>query len=408
VTTFIIEHQCPQCGAPAELAETDRIFRCGFCRVASCLSVPDHFRYVLPHKAPGKALFYIPYWRFKGMHVACLPAKVTPRIVDLSHQAVPSHTFPVSVGFRSQTQRLRFAAAENGGRFVKVMTPLDSFLSSLDRRLTEGVSRPILHNAYIGETISLLYAPFYGHNEVYDALLNRPISKGDVDEMEALLAQTEPPDWPIRFVAALCPRCGQDLTGERDALALTCANCSTAWCAEHDQLAPLTCGHVPVRHENPVFMPFWRIRAEVSPIILQSYADLVRAANLPKVVQPGWDERPFYFYTPAFKLRPQILLSAAANVTLNQPADDLACGPPAGARHTVNMPLSEAAQTIIPLLAGFMRPRERMVQMLPDIQVLRYSAMLVYLPFRDSHHEVVHDGLNLALNKNVLGHAKNL
>jgi hypothetical protein len=409
VTSFIIEHQCPQCGAPAELAETDRIFRCGFCRVASCLSMPDHFRYVLPHKAPaGKELIYFPYWRFKGMHVACLPAKVEPRIVDLSHQAVPSLHFPVSVGFRSQTQRLRFATADAGGRFLSVKTPLEDFLAALNQRLTEELPRPILHNAYIGETISLLYAPFYLHNGLCDALLNRPVAQGDTPAIEPLLNLTEQPNWPIRFMAALCPHCGQDLEGERDALVLTCANCSRAWGAQEDRLAPIACGHLAQKDGDPLFMPFWRIQADVNPLTLRSYADLVRTANLPKVVQPAWEGQPFYFYTPGFKLRPQILLAAAAKLTLNQPAGDIAAGPPAGRRHPVNMPLPEAVQTIKPLLAGFMRPRERMVQTLTGIQVRMLNAMLVYLPFRESHHDLVHDGVTLAFSKNVLGHSRNL
>ena len=35
------------------MEETDRLFRCTFCRAGSYLSVPDFFRYALPHKAPA-------------------------------------------------------------------------------------------------------------------------------------------------------------------------------------------------------------------------------------------------------------------------------------------------------------------------------------------------------------------
>ncbi len=48
-----IDYQCPQCGAPAELAETDRLFTCVFCRVKSYLLESGYFRYRLPHKAPA-------------------------------------------------------------------------------------------------------------------------------------------------------------------------------------------------------------------------------------------------------------------------------------------------------------------------------------------------------------------
>jgi len=408
LTTFIIEHQCPQCGAPAELAETDRLFRCGFCRVASYLTVPDYFRYVLPHKAPpGKELFYFPYWRFKGMHVACLAARIESRVVDVSHQALPSRHFPVSVGFRSQTQKLRFAAAEAGGRFLRVDTTLADFLTILNQRLTEELRQPVLHQVHIGEAVSLLYFPFYVDAGVHDALLNAPLP-ARAESVAPLLAEAEQPSWPMRFAAALCPHCGQDLAGERDAVVLTCANCRRVWGAEHDRMAPVDCGYLAAKDPDPVFMPFWRMQAQVSPLALHSYADLIRTANLPKVVQPGWERQPFYFYSPAFKVRPQNLLTAASIATLNQPNDPLNPGPPAGRLQSVNLPLSEAAETIKPVIAGFMRPRERMVKMLPEIRVRAPKATLVYLPFTESHHELVHSGLRLAINKNALGHAKNL
>jgi hypothetical protein len=46
---FLIEYQCPQCGAPAILTETDRLFTCQFCRVKSYLLPGDYFRYVLAY-----------------------------------------------------------------------------------------------------------------------------------------------------------------------------------------------------------------------------------------------------------------------------------------------------------------------------------------------------------------------
>ena len=36
-----IEQSCPQCGAPANLEETDRLFACPFCRVTSLLLTRD-------------------------------------------------------------------------------------------------------------------------------------------------------------------------------------------------------------------------------------------------------------------------------------------------------------------------------------------------------------------------------
>jgi len=71
-SNFLIDYQCPQCGAPAVLDETDRLFLCEYCRVKSYLITKDYFRYTLPSKAPeNKKLLYFPYWRFKGMLFSC-------------------------------------------------------------------------------------------------------------------------------------------------------------------------------------------------------------------------------------------------------------------------------------------------------------------------------------------------
>jgi len=91
---ILIEHQCPQCGAPAVLKETDRLFACEFCRVKSYLLQNDFFRYMLPNSAPeNKDLLFFPYWRFKGMLFSCVENGIKHRFIDISHQAVESKLF---------------------------------------------------------------------------------------------------------------------------------------------------------------------------------------------------------------------------------------------------------------------------------------------------------------------------
>jgi predicted RNA-binding Zn-ribbon protein involved in translation (DUF1610 family) len=411
LTSFIIEHQCPQCGAPAELEETDRLFRCGYCRVNSYLTTKGVFRYAIPHHAPAdKELIYFPYWRFKGMLFSCLPKGIEKRFVDVSQQAIPSIHFPNSVGFRSQTQKLHFATGEFPGRFLKPRGSLEAFLESVDHRFTSRLPKPLLHHEHIGETISLLYAPFYLGSNVVDAVLNEPLNIGHVDAVSSLLSDTESPNWPITFVPALCPRCGWDLAGQKDALALNCTNCNTLWRAKQGKLQELKAVHVPAssEEENCLYMPFWRIQADISHIQLTSKADLIKIANLPQVAQPGWEHIPFYFWSPAFKVTPQKLLSCSTGFTASQPAETLVSGPPSGNLLSVNMPLTEAVQSLKLVLADLIRPKERMIDIISDIQVKARRFLLAYLPFREGHHEFIHDRLNLAINKNMLVHSRNL
>lgn len=124
MSDFIIEHQCPQCGAPAHLQESDRIYRCSFCRSGSYLMPAVHFHYCLPHRAPADVQrINVPYWRFKGMLFSCLPQQMHQRLVDVSHLAVKAPGLPQSLGLRSQTQKLSFAVADEQALFLKPQIP---------------------------------------------------------------------------------------------------------------------------------------------------------------------------------------------------------------------------------------------------------------------------------------------
>lgn len=410
MTDFIIEHQCPQCGAPAQLEECDRFFRCEFCRTSSYLTTAGVFRYRLPHHAPAnEKIVYFPYWRFKGMLFSCLPREMKKRFVDVSQQAVATPYFPLSLGFRSQTQNLRFAVADDATAvFIKPRMSVKELLASLTERLSADLPKPILHQEFIGETLSLIYAPFYIKDKVIDAVLNEPVPVADTAAVADLMSHTEEPRWPITFIPALCPQCGWNLKGWKDALALGCDNCKRVWCTRQGRLIDIHAVHMPGPQQDTIYMPFWRIKADTAPVTLDTYADLIKTANLPKALQPGWDETPFYYWSPAFKVRPQNFFTLASALTLSQPRGDMRSGQPEGRSHTVNLPLKEAVESLKLNLAGFMRPRERMVEQIAQMQIAARSFRLVYLPFRESHHELIHDGMKLAISKNMLAHAKNL
>jgi len=409
VTSFVVEHQCPQCGAPAALSEADRLLTCSFCRVKSYLTTPRYFRYIIPHHAPtGKELFYYPYWRFKGMIFSCLPKRIENRFIDVSCQALPSSDFPFNIGFRGQTQKLRFAAAEPEGVFIKPGIPYDGIFPGLGERFGPTPARSVLHQEFIGETRSLIYSPFYFDPGLTDAVTRQPVSKRRLEEMQKGMKSADRGKWKIHFLAALCPRCGWDLGGDSDSLVLACENCRSAWMGKGSKFIQLKTVHFPKEGDDWIYLPFWRLEADVSPIVLETYADLVKIANMPRVVQPGWDKIPFHFWNPAFKVRPQSYLTIATNVTLNQPMEKAVAGPPKGAVASVTLPLGEAVESLKLNLANFMRPVETRVEMIPRIKIKARRFQLVYIPFQETRLELVQPRLNLAINKNVLSHARNL
>jgi DNA-directed RNA polymerase subunit RPC12/RpoP len=409
IINFLIEHQCPQCGAPATLEETDRLLACQYCRVNSYLMTNDFFRYILPHPPAGnKNIIFFPYWRFKGMLFFCGPAGIVNRFVDISHQAIDSPFFPASVGIRSQALKLRFATSDMEGSFLRPRQSFDKILGTFKQRFGKSLPEPISHQANIGETLSLIYSPFYLTDRLHDAILDKPISMKlpedfNIDDFEGTELHGH-----IHFVSTLCPNCGWDLDGARDSLVLACKNCNSTWYPVGKKLKQLKFAHYPGKGDSTIYLPFWRIKADLSGINLSSYADLVSVANLPKVAQRNWHDIPFRFWIPAFKVRPKVFLHLASNTTLSQPRKNLIPELPEAKIYPSTFPVEEAIESLKITLADFVKPRRTFMEMLHDIRIDAKKFSLIFLPFDEGHHEFIQPDFQLAINKNVLALSKNL
>ena len=385
------------------------MFTCGFCRVKSFLQERGHFRYLLPSKAPeGKELVYVPYWRFKGMLFTCLEKGIRHRFVDVSQRAVDDNIFPLSVGLRSQALKLKFVTPKSRGTFLKPTLPFEDVLDIIDRRFSSQLTGPIVHRAHIGDSLSIIYSPFYVEDKIYDGVLDKPVSP----ELPEDFTLAEFPEWRqqkgLNFLATLCPHCGWDLGGQRDSLILNCENCTSVWRPLKDGFSKLNAAHVPEKGDDLIYLPFWRIKGDIEGINLSSYADLVRLANLPRAIQEKMEKTRFHFWSLAFKVRPQNLLQLSRAVTLAQPGENLVSGVPKARLHPVTLPLKEGIESLKLTLVDLIRPRSRVAELAPGIQIDPRSFLLVYLPFREKHHDLVQPHFNLSVNRNMLAHARNI
>jgi hypothetical protein len=406
---FLIDHQCPQCGSPIVLEETDHLFACRYCKVRSFLFAGDFFRYTLPHSAPrGKTLIYLPYWRFKGILFSSLLERIDHRIVDVSHQALLSDYFPISLGLRSQAMKLRFVSPETEGYFLKPSLPLKEMVQLFENRFSAALPQPVFARCFIGETLSQIYSPFYVDRKVHDAVLNRPIASSPPDDFDLMGLPGGSPDWRIRFIPAQCPECGWDLEGERDSIALGCRNCNSLWINAKKGFRKLEFGHVPGEKDPVLYLPFYRIEAEIEGIDLRSYADLVKIANLPKVVQKGMEKKPFHFWAPAFKIRPQDFLRFSFVFTLAQPEENWIPELPKAEIYPVTLSVSEALESIKINLAGFIKPPGLLLPTLSGIKIKPKKLALVYFPFQAQGDEIYHPYFQLRTTRNVLSYARNL
>lgn len=409
MSTLFIELQCPQCGAPATLEETNRLFSCEFCKVRSYLHSNSYFRYFIPPKSPeSKDIFYVPYWRFKGMLFSSVPGGVKHRFIDVSSQALASGHFPISLGFRSQTQKLRYVTPDVSGYFAKPVQSFEKIIHIFEERFRLSLPKPVYHQAHVGESISLIYSPYYTSDKIYDAVLNEPVSGRPANDFSMADFKGGKPNWKLNFLPTLCPGCGWDLEGEKDALALICRNCDTAWESRRNALKSLKFAHIPDSGEQVIYLPFWRINAEIDGLQLESYADLVKIANMPKVPTPEMSGIPFRFWAPAFKIRPQTFMPLAARMTLTQPQNELVRQFPKGNLFPVTLSIRESLEGLKTILADFIKPRRTLLPRLEETVIKPRSYLLVYLAFHEKHHDLFQPLCHYAIRKSQMALAGNL
>jgi len=406
--TWQIEFQCPQCGAPVTLEETDRLFGCSYCRVRLYISSREYFRYYLaPPGASLKDILFIPYWRFRGMVFSCKDNDIQQRIADTSLLAMNlGSSVPPTLGIRPQVLKLSFVTPEAGGVFPN---PLCRF-----KGLAAGASNspgfagecgrklPGYYEAFIGETLSLIYSPIrIQGGMIHDAILKRPLAALPQDLTGALTSNPYE-EHSMEFLPTICPHCGWDLQGEKDTLVLHCKNCDSLWEAEEGALRKVDFEVVASSEESAVHLPFWRIRARVTGLELDSYADLVEVANLPKAVRSEWNRLPMFFWIPAFKVHPQLFLRLIKVLTIFQPQDETQRQLPGSPLYPVTLPLGEAVESINVAIANMAVPRRLIFPRLSEIQVSLEAHLLHYLPFIPRGGELIHPSMQVSIDKNAL------
>jgi uncharacterized protein YbaR (Trm112 family) len=397
-----IDHQCPQCGAHVTLDETDHLLLCPYCRTKLYLFADNHFIYYIPApEAISRDVIYMPYWRMKGFIFSVLTQEVTSRFFDTNLLALDVKGIPISLGLRPQVFKLRFASPDIGGRF------LDPGISAqtVMQRLNVG-SPAAFYQAFIGEMVSLIYSPMYLKNDViYDAILKRPLCRLKTEDVSGILASSDLRNLQFRFLQTLCPECGWDTQGERNAQILICRNCDSAWTfqATGAKKVPFSImTYTGIDTAVTCYLPFWRMKARIEGIVLNSYADMIRVGNLPKAITADFERMPFNFWSPAFKINPALFLRWSKQMTVYQPEGKSTGAFPEVSIHPVTLPISEAQESIIVTLASLINDKRRLFPVLSQIRITLDEFLLVYHPFFISRNELVHAKIGLTIDRNAL------
>jgi DNA-directed RNA polymerase subunit RPC12/RpoP len=399
-SNWSIEYSCPQCGAPLQLEETDRLVACPFCRTSVYLVAESAFRYILP-PAEGlkEKLYFIPYWRMKGFTYLLQPSGVTNRFTDTNLLSLRQKGLPSSLGLRPQAMKLRFVTPQVSGHFLKSDRTVQDLLPLIVSQ--SGENPPM--QAFIGETISQIYTPVYlRQGLLYDAVLKRPLQTiPGMDEAIDRSAREEKP-WQVSFVSTLCPHCGWNLEGGKDTLILLCKNCRSLWqcrgtSLERVSFATLTDGPEP-RH----YLPFWRMNVRIEGTELASKADLIRLANLPRAITPELERTPLFFWSPAFKIHAAQFLRWSQQLTVLQPSNETPDELPTGTVYPVTMPIAEALEGIRVTLFHLAANKRQALALLPRISISLTEFQLVYHPFNLGSRELIHSRLGLTVDRTAM------
>lgn len=406
---FIIEQECPQCGATLELTETDRILSCPFCDVQSYLFSPSYFRYILPHKAPEKDIIYVPYLRFKGSVFFCGERSTGHRIIDITQTGIKLSGIPISLGFRPQAMKARFATGETQEKFLRFSLKAVDILTRAAKLSTSG-KQGILHKAFIGETMSIMYLPVYIEDgKLYDAVLDRPLPgfKEDTVNIDTQLIKKFPET--ISFIPTLCPKCGWTIKGERDSVVLLCDNCVTAWEVKDKKFINIKMIISRKSDDDSVYLPFWKITAKTKGVDIESFADFMRVTNQPVILKNKSDSPPMSYWSTAFKIRPKMFLQLARQFTIIQKNefDEIDTIPQKG-MHPITLPLSEAVQSLKMILASSTITKKNVIPYLPEISFTIGDKILVYLPFRKTQYDLINDDLGVSVNRQSLEFGRKL
>ncbi|XCN72991.1 MAG: hypothetical protein Q3M24_22400 [Candidatus Electrothrix aestuarii] len=415
---ILVEQPCPQCGGSVTLSADDHLLTCPYCKVKSVLQATGSFRYALPNRVVSHKqdqILYAPYIRFKGNIFTVTESGISYQVLDTTQDGCSKLGLPPSLGLRPQAMKLARIHQETKGRFLPLTVNLQKVLEKAARihSMSQKEENLLYHRAYIGETLSYIYLPLLPREDgVFDAVLGEPLPHTQTSAVQTLHSTPFQLNWQTQFLATLCPRCGWNLDGEGDCLVLTCSNCNTAWRLSKKGLVLTPSTMFPGPADTALYLPFWRIAVELSAVEIKSFADFIRLTNQPLVPRKAWEQQVMQFWIPAFKLRPKIFLRTAKQATISQwrlTQDQQEKEMQVLANmYPVTLPLSEAKQSLKLILADSATNKRKVYPQLPSIQTKVLATSLVFLPFKDRHHDWVQTPGGTVIAKSVLHFGRTL
>jgi ribosomal protein S27E len=332
--------------------------------------------------------------------------------MDVSLPAFRHKSFPLSVGIRTQTQRLHFITPETNGSFLKTGISRDEGGLRMWRQIeTLGPSGPnhdSSFSVFIGEGPSLLYSPFFVEKELlFDGVLGKSLGRLDPPLDPGETGDLFPPGeaWErgFRFLPVLCPDCGNDLSGEKGSVILFCRGCNSAMQPSSGGFRNVPVGRIPGTGEGVLSLPFWKMKIRSASLGLLSQADLVKKANLPGPFRKSWIEQPCTLWSPAFRISPALFLRLTRQMMLAPSSEEIDPGLPQSPVYPVTLRSEQAAEGVrVHIVNMTVADKVELISKLAGVPLDPEEETLVYVPFLEKGGDLIHYRLNFSIPKAAL------
>lgn len=357
-----IRFRCPGCGSDLQTPEGSVSHRCTYCGLTSLLGLPGRIiKQYYPSKIEGaeakflaekhlkdsgQPLFtiipvvhylYVPFYRFRGLSLACLSARkqelspesdlpvvavrkfeLRARNIDVTMLASSQDVAGLTdLGIRPQAVALHAYRDADVPVEATVMpadrAPRDALNAArkMDRANIERANADAApeFSEIVGEHLALAYFPVYA----VSGMTGEAEVTVFVDALARRVYGQRPSQWRVPPLGApsieiidlqprphRCPNCGADFAASERSLFYCCSNCARAYMLDatgyRQMLAPLVAAG-----DGPLY-PFWRVAFEFDGRVpCRTVGDFARrlTAEIPLLDKRKTGEL-FYVYVPAF------------------------------------------------------------------------------------------------------------
>ncbi len=364
MSDYSARFNCPGCGSPLETLEGTISLRCTFCGQSMRIGSPGRIlKYFYPPKLEGFAvkfsiekhlkkkglslkyeeisrqLYYIPFYRFKGMAytlfcektIECDEEDLESSIAivkrdlqrksahfDLTIPAYDNEAFGLdSLGIRPEVMPL---TALHNDNFPEDSIKIDIKLPSEEAKQNAMVmffanvgfaslNKEVMSSEMIGEGLSVIYYPVWTfvmrQNDFVTTLFIDGLNKrvyheipGEIEIRSTGIDLSKAAE--LNPVQHKCPNCGFDLPISESSLFYYCENCFRSYMIKDDNYAPAELSSATYEEGNN-YHPFWRFPLKLGDDIdtVSKYAKIL-TGEIPLIAKKKADNR-FYLYVPGFK-----------------------------------------------------------------------------------------------------------